>query len=181
MKKLLKMLLFCILAAGMASVTNAAPVGEIDGDVLYKNIEARRIFDEPLANTLGIPIKSRELQYFYDGVEVNCFLHKKPDNSRVEYVDLIKGTDLTLFTINGVTLNKTRAELIAAFGKPIEYYKYPDNRYYYKASEYRASDNTMMLRYHVSNYICNYVIDFWFDQPNGKAATVSLNRNWPVD
>ena len=143
-------------------------VGVIAGDVLYKGIEVSRIFDEQIENTLGTPSDSRGLYRFYDGLEIACLENTDSDGSRTEYVDVILGTNLSLFTINGVSLDKNRTELIAAFGSPIEYYEYPD--YVYRAEE------NLMMRYHVSNFIFDYMIDFWFDHPDNAAYNMNIKR-----
>jgi len=144
-------------------------VGVIAGDVLYKGIEVSRIFDELLENTLGTPSDSRGPYRFYDGLEIACLWNTNSDGSLTEYVDVFSGTNLSLFTINGISLNKNQAELIAAFGNPIEYYEYPDY-------VYRASDEKLMMRYHVSNFIVDYMLDFWFNDTNSKSYSISIKR-----
>jgi len=127
-------------------------VGVIIGDVMYKGIEVSRILDESPENSVGTPLSRRGPNYFYDGLEIYF----------TEYVDNIQFTKLNLFTINGITLDKTRAELIAAFGKPIDYYEYSDY-------VYRDSEDNRMIRYHVSSYIADYMLEFWFENPKDKA------------
>ncbi|MDL2216647.1 hypothetical protein LJB81_02795 [Desulfovibrio sp. OttesenSCG-928-M14] len=161
-----------MLISGNSSVVAAEqiPTGVIDGDVLYKDLEVSRIFDERRENTLGQPSSSRGPVHFYDGLEVSCLTEENSDhNSLTEVVDVIAGTKLSLFTLNGVTLNQSRAELIAAFGKPIGYYKYSDY-------EYRASDDKMMMRYHVTNFIFDYMIDFSFNHPDQEAYIITIKR-----
>ena len=172
MKKRLILLLFCLLTLGMASMAGAATTnlaGVIDGDILYKGIQVSRIFDERLEHTVGAPLNSRGSFRFYDGLELYCSSKRNPDNSFTEYVDIIMGTNLSLFEINGVTLNKTRSELLAVFGKPIEYYKYPDY-------EYRASDDNLLMRYHLSNHIFDYMVDFSFSHPDNKSYIINIKR-----
>ena len=134
-------------------------VGVIAGDVIYKGIEVSRILDERPENTLGTPLNSRGPYYFYDGLEVYF----------TESVGNIQLTNLSLFEINGITLDKNREELIAAFGKPIEYYEYPDY-------VYRDSDDNRMIRYHVSSFIVDYRLDFWFENPEEKAYICGVYR-----
>jgi len=127
------------------------------GEVFYKGIEISRIFDEDLAHTLGGPLSSRGPHYSYDGLDMYY----------IDYVDNIHATNLSLFEIGGVSLDKTRAELVAAFGNPVEYYEYPEYIY-------NASDDTRAIRYHVSTYIRDYVLEFWFEDPDSKAYTIRI-------
>lgn len=136
-----------------------AAVGVITGDVFYKKIEVGRILYEQPENSLGTPLYSDGPYYFYDGLELYF----------TEYVDVISGTNLSLLTIDGVALDKNRAELIAAFGNPIEYYKYPGYLY-------RGSDDDRMIRYHVSSYAGDYMLDFWFEHSEDKAYIISIKR-----
>ena len=134
-------------------------MGEIRFDVFYKGIEVSLILEEQPEATLGTPSDSRGPNYFYDGLELYF----------TDYVSNIWGNDLSLFEIAGVTLDKNRAELIAAFGEPIEYYEYPDY-------VYDASDDNRMMRYHVTSYIIDYMLDFWFDDPDEKAYSIGIMR-----
>ena len=133
--------------------------GIITGDVIYKGIEVSRILDESPENSLGNPLSSRGPNYFYDGLEIYF----------TEYVDNIQFTNLSMFEINGITLDKNQAELIAAFGNPIEFYEYSDY-------VYRDSEDTRMIRYHISSFIADYMLDFWFEQPNDKAYICGVRR-----
>ena len=138
-------------------VAQSAPID----DVLYKGIEVSLILDERLEYTVGTPQDSRGPYYFYDGMEIYYN----------DYVDFIIGTNLSLFEINGLRLDMSQSELIAAFGRPVEYYEYPD--YIYNASDYEGRT----MRYHVSAYIIDYMIDFWFDNPNDASANnISIRR-----
>jgi len=128
-------------------------------DAFYKGIEISRILDENPDYTLGKPVNSRGPYYSYDGLEIYYN----------DYVDVITITNLSLLEIDGVKLDKTRSELIAAFGNPVEYYEYPD--YVYK-----DSDDNRMMRYHVSSYIIDYMLDFWFENPDSKAYSISIKR-----
>jgi hypothetical protein len=127
------------------------------GEVFYKGIEISRILDENPEYTLGKPLSSRGPFYTYDGLEMYY----------TDYVDNVHATNLSLFETGGVALDKTRSELIAAFGAPIESCQYPD--YLYK-----ASDDERAIRYHVSTFIRDYVLEFWFDDPDSKADTIRI-------
>jgi hypothetical protein len=133
--------------------------GVIAGDVIYKGIEVSRILDENPESTLGTPKSSNGPNYFYDGLEIYF----------TENVENIQFTNLSLFEINGVTLDKNRKELIAAFGKPIESYEYSDY-------VYRDSDDNRMIRYHVSSFIADYMLDFWFENTDDKAYICGVRR-----
>jgi len=141
-----------------ATHTDAAQTAYLN-EVFYKGIEISRIFDENLDYTLGKPINSRGPYYSYDGLEIYYN----------DYVDVITITNLSLLEIDGVKLNKTRDELIAAFGNPVEYCEYP-------GYVYKASDDTRMMRYHVSSYIIDYMLDFWFENTDSKAYSISIKR-----
>ena len=133
--------------------------GVITGDVMYKGIELSRILDENPESTLGTPLSTRGQNYFYEGLEIYF----------TENVENIQLTDLSLFEVNGVSLNKNKAELIAAFGKPIQYFEYPDY-------VYRNSDDDRMIRYHVSCFIADYMLDFWFEETEDKAYICGVGR-----
>ena len=133
--------------------------GVIVGDVIYKGVEVSRILDENPESALGTPLSSSGPIYFFDGLEIYF----------TEYVENIQLTNLILFKINGITLDKNRAELIEALGNPIEYYEYPDYIY-------RDSDDDRMIRYHVSSYIADYMLDFWFENPGEKANICGVRR-----
>lgn len=47
---------------------DAGKVGALDSEVMYKDIEIIRIFEEPLEDTLGAPLESQGPYYFYDGL-----------------------------------------------------------------------------------------------------------------
>lgn len=128
-------------------VNETPTTSKIIGTLYYKNYDISLIFENPAVDILGEPLEERGHFLFYDGLEISSFF---------EIVSFIQGTNLSLFELNGVSLDKTRAELIAAFGDPIEYYVY-------SAYVYRASDNYHMIRYHISLNSTIYKLDFWFD------------------
>jgi hypothetical protein len=127
------------------------------GEVFYKGIEISRILDENPEYTLGQPLSSHGPYYTYDGLLVYY----------TDYVDSVHASDLSLFETGGVTLDKTRSELIAAFGNPIESYQYPSYLY-------DASVDERAIRYHVSSFIRDYVLEFWFDDPDSKADNIRI-------
>ena len=145
--------------AAMQNGGSLAADGVIGADILYKGIEVSRILDENPEYTLGTPTKIEGPVYFYDGIELYY----------TSYVSNISGTDLSLFTIDGISLNKTRAELIDALGAPIESYTY-------EGYTYHDSDNSGSIRYHISTFILDYMVDFWFDDTGSAAYSVSIMR-----
>jgi hypothetical protein len=151
------------IEAQLGGVSQAANLD----DVNYKDIPISHLFDEPFARYLGKPSSVRGSYHFYDGIEITAEYNS--DTSSYEMMEQIQGTNLSLFSINGVTLDKTRAELIAAFGKPLEYYKYEDY-------EYKAADSDSMMRYHISSFVYDYMLDIWFDTPDSKASSIIVKR-----
>ena len=102
-----------------------------------KSVSLESVLDEPLRNVVPI--------YSYDGMEIYSLSGY--------YVQVISGTDLSLFTIDGVSLDKSITELINVLGKPIYY------------------EENYMMRYNVSTSI-NYLIEFWFENPDEYANSI---------
>ena len=141
----------------------ANPQGVITGDVFYKGIEVSQLLVEKPENTLGTPLSVRGPHYSYDGLEIYS----------TDGFQQISFMNLSLFEINGVSLDKSREELIAAFGNPIEYYEYPDDGPDYP---YRDSDDERNIRYHVSSNTAYYFLEFWFDHSDAKADNCRVVR-----
>jgi hypothetical protein len=136
-----------------------AQQNEFLSEVSYKGIPVGLILDEQPESTLGASLKSHGPYYTYDGMELYY----------TDYVSNVWGFDLSLFEIDGITLDKTRAELIAVFGSPVEYYEYPD--YVYKAGDPHT------IRYHIFSYIMEgYMIDIWFEAPDEPAYSLGIMR-----
>jgi len=137
------------LTTTFAGDFRASQVGTTPSEAYYKGISISRIFDERRENTLGEAIISNSPYYAYEGMEI----YYMPGR-----VYSIVATDPRLFVVNGVTLDKNRAEIIALLGLPLEYYVYPESPDY----PYSADDDEQEMRYHVSSYIRDYVMEFWF-------------------
>ena len=133
-------------------------VGMIDSEVMYKDIEVSRIYggEEFLINILGEPLSTQGPYYYYDGLTLYVRSGYVSDNETFEYVDAFGGTNLSLFTIDGVTLDKTHAELIAVFGEP-------------------AIDDILggsqMMSYYTTN---GYILGFSFNTLEDKASQMSI-------
>jgi len=137
-------------------------VGVINGDVYYKGIAISTLLliEEHPETILGMPLRSSSEDcgpfLFYEGLEITYDDYMEFSVLQVQF------TDLSLFEIDGVSLDKSQEELIAAFGAPIEYYVY---RFY----EYRNTGSGHSVRYHVTSDIVDYVLEFWFENPEDKA------------
>ena len=102
--------------------------------MLYKDIEISRIFEEPLDDTLGEPLNSYGASYAYDGITVYY----------TGSVSSIYSGTLNLFTIDGITFDKSQEDVVAAFGEPV-------------AANYQGEGR--FLSYHTSS---GYSVIFWF-------------------
>ena len=131
--------------------SSGATQSEYLDDVFYKGIEISLILEEPFESILGNPTDIRGPYFDYDGLEI---IAEGNDDTRTQSIN---GTDLSLFEINGVSLDKNKEELIAAFGSPIERYD-------------------EVMRYHVYSYIVDYVLEFWFVDPDGNAHSIRIIR-----
>jgi len=145
--------------------------GWIVGDMFYKDINIALLFEEPFLDVLGDPLSERGPYFFYDDLEVTA----EWDNTSSSYkmAEQIQSSCLFLFEINEITFDKTRADLISFFGKPI-FYSYPDSQYYNPDDP----DDYHWLGYHISLYSIEYRLEFWFDHPDTNAYSFSLR---PVD
>jgi|GEM_PF-4078174 len=138
-------------ASAPLAVESAAPepepVGVITGKVTYKGIEINRILEEPLENTLGEPLSANGLYYFYDGLEIYYN----------ETVEMLFAVDLSLLEIDGATMDKTQAELIAMLGEPIgEYYPVGGAQ----TVEYRTS-NGYVLSFSFGSGSSAHIVSIW--------------------
>ncbi len=108
------------------------------------------------------PLAVEYVYYFYDGLEIYYIEN---------YDKQVHFFDLSMVTVAGETLAKTRAELIELLGEPIEYYEYAD--YTYDANAADADDRYM--RYHaVGYYDVVYQFDFWFSDEDLSGIPQSL-------
>jgi hypothetical protein len=123
--------------------------GVIIGDVLFNGIAVSRIFLEPFADVLGEPLKDRGTHFTYGDLRIVISWGMTDQ--------IVASTNFNQFEIDGVTLDMTLGEVIAAFGNPLEFYEYPD--YVFRAVDDR------MIRYHVSSPEIKYMLEFWFVHP----------------
>jgi len=137
-------------ASGDAQVA----VGVIFGDVNYKGITISAILEGQPLEILGEPIGSYEDYLFYCGLEIKYY----------EVVGMLSLRDLSMFAIDGISLDKSRKELIAAFGDPIEYYLYPS----FPFLPYQDIGDDSGIRYHVSSETVSYVLQFFLNDPYGE-------------
>lgn len=140
-------------------------VGEIVGDVLYRGMTISSVFSGNPEDVLGAPLSISDYEpwYFYDGLEV----HYDDD-----YVEMLSFIDLSLFELDGNTLDMSREELISILGEPIEYYEYSN----YPGYPYQYSEDEQNIRYHVLNGVVDYYLEFWFDDLTGKAYMCGAYR-----
>ena len=150
--------------------TEDSTVGVITGNMFYKDIEIALLFEKPFAALLGTPLsEQRGHFFFYDGLEILANWNSL--TSLYDMTGAITGTNLALFEIDGITLDKTRAELIATFGDPV-FYLYPDFPYWNP----NDPDDYRWLGYHIWLNGFEYRIEFWFDQPDDIAHNFLLRR-----
>jgi len=144
------------------------PTGVITGTLYYMDIEVALLFEYPFRDIdiLGEPSDGRdEFYFFHDGLVVEarggdwCYILR-----RFELVTQIHGDDLSLFNIDGISLEKTRDELIEIFGTPSD----PPPSFAHR--EYR------LLRYYILLRELEYRLDFWFDYPDSVSRLFSLRR-----
>jgi len=119
--------------------------GIIVGDILYNNIPISQLFTEPFIDLLGAPIDEREAFFFYEGLEIMGDRGDLVGYDNMAIQLWAFEPNLGLFTLNGVSLDMARAELITAFGVP-----------------YEASQNYLLI-YHVSSPTIEYVLVFQFE------------------
>ena len=125
--------------------------GIIVGNMFYKDIEVASIFEKPLREVLGEPIRESEPYLYYDDF---CFVGERWNPLIQSYDNTIfflsVDHSVSLFTINGVTLNKTRNELIEIFGDPVP----PEETYF--------SDSVHQLFYYITLNDVVYGLGFSF-------------------
>jgi len=120
-------------------------VGLIIGDVLYNDIPISQLFTEPFLDVLGEPIGQRDAFYFYEVLEVmgdhgDIFGY---DNMAIGIN--VRKPDLGLLTLNGISLDMTRAELIATLGATI------------------LEHDQSLIMYRVSSGTIEYMLGFRFE------------------
>ena len=153
---------------GSGSGDELAAAGVITGDVLYKDIAISRLFVEPFVDVLGSPLSEREAFYSYDDGLIIIGDRGDLIGSFNMAIQLTASeSNLNLFEINGVTLDKTWAELIATLGNPVEYYENTNLAYH-------TSDNSL-ISYRVLSPKIDYILALRFDNPDDKTAISSIS------
>ena len=141
-------------------------VGVIYGDVYYKDIAISSLLGkspEDVEAILGSPNPDENecgFVFFYDDMQVFFYPYSSDGDSDNDWyvgnIYLVNWTqNMRLFELNGVTLYKSREDLISEFGNPVEYFEYSNHVYH---SENR--DDT--IRYHICSTSVDYTLDFWF-------------------
>jgi len=132
----------------------SAEAGVIVGDVHFHDIPISQLFTEPFLDVLDEPIYQHGAFFSYKGLEI---MGDRGDLIGYDHIAIQFNAFepyLNLFELNGVSLDRTRAELIRAFGVP-----HPE------------SDNFALI-YHVSGSTIAYELRFWFGEP-GNDVPVS--------
>ena len=148
-----------------AHVIDIPQVRMIIGEVFYNGIAINQLLVERPEAIECILGSSRPTDpdicgqtYYYDDMQITY-------SSSIEKVFMM---NLRMFEINGVTLDKSREELISLFGEPIEFFEYPSYPGY-PDHQYRDSDDDRNMRYNASGSGVDYVLEFWFDHPGDEA------------
>jgi len=164
MKKLAIFILVALLVVGCSSGDTTA-TNEIDGALFYNGVDISLIFEEPFVDILGEPVSGQIPFFVYDGFEFVAWYNSHTSSFDIE---VFRGTDLSMFEINGVSLNMDKEELIAAFGDPIED---TTRGYAYQRMGYHLLMNDILFE-----------LDFWFDDTSDKAQSFTIRRcalsNW---
>jgi hypothetical protein len=159
-----------LISPDPSSTTNADAVGLIAGDMYYKDMEVSLLFEKPFAEILGEPLEhSYGPYYFYDDLEISSTWNEVTQKN--DMAASLFCTNLSVFKINGIALDMTRSDLIAAFGNPI-YYLYPDYKYYNPDDP----DDYRWLGYHIELNLNMYRLEFWFDDPDKTTYGLSIRK-----
>ena len=144
-----------VLTVSYGAGSAIMPGGAIRDEVYFNGIPISHILESHPEYTLGAPVRTDGPNQFYDGIDLYF------DGT---YVHSVHSEEPGLFEVYEITLDRTRTQLIAALGDPLEYYQYPESPDY----PYRASDDDRRMRYHVSTYVIDYILDFWFSGDDGE-------------
>ena len=127
--------------------------GDIIPDVIhYRGTPITNLFTDEFMDILGPPDDISEPYHFYDGVEILL------DGN---VVNQLNGTDLSLFTIAGATLDRNWPGLISVLGEPMDTVEEPEN------------DNFLLI-YEIGDVHPNYQITFFMDNQNDDAYIMSI-------
>jgi len=103
-------------------------------------------------------MNSRGPYHFYDGLEIV----ESGDSGRAEQV---LGTNLGLFSMNGVTFDRNWAGLVSFLGEPTEYQQIPESNYY-------------VMWFDLENYLPDYMMEFWFSHPDDPPYNMAVRVKW---
>ena len=165
----MKILFVIALMVHLTLSVTPQPTGIITGNMFYKDIEVAELFEKPFVDVLGDPLSERGHFFLYDDLEIVAEWNNL--SSSYEMAQSVHISNLSVFSINGITLDKTRAELLAIFGEHI-FYSYPDFKYYNRddPNDYR------WLGYHISLNDVTHRLDFYFNHADYNAHSLSIRR-----
>ena len=148
----------------VSQTPTSTEAGIIWGDVFYRDIPISRLFLEPFIDVLGEPISQQGAFFHFEGLSIVGLLSSAADEEEwAEYDNVAIQLDalaphLGLFTLNGVSLDMTRAEVIATFGDP-----------YHDILEHSHS-----LTYSVSSSTIEYMLAFRFESSDADAPMLGI-------
>jgi len=134
-------------------------VGVIIGDIFYNDIPISQLFTEPFIDVLGSPIDEREAFFFYEGLEIMGDRGDLVGYDNMAIQLWAFEPNLSLFALDRVSLDMTRAELIAAFGAP-----YVD-----------VVDHDHSLTYRISSLTIEYMVTFQFEDSSNDIPVSSIS------
>lgn len=151
------------------SISPNEAIGPAPGEILYNG--------EPIAHLLGRKLEELDKVFgaptggtpvdgslFFGGTEY-CSYDNIYFTSEQGYIDLISG-DASHMTVNGTTLDKDRAGIIALFGEPVLEEDVP-------GFEDEGIADCHVMQYNLYNM---YVISIEMPDVNSKATSVSISR-----
>lgn len=160
MKKILSVLLITLLLAVSLAACSETPAegGVIVGDVLYLQHEISQLLLEPFIDALGSPLDEQGAFFFYEGLEImSGWDYGEEPHQGVAILLVGFHPGLHLFELNGLPLNMSRSEVLAAFGEPLEY----------------AEDGS--LTYHVLSPAVDYMLTFRFENLHDNTVLTSFS------
>ena len=141
----------------------SAEAGVTIGDILFNDIPISQLFTEPFIGVLGDPIYQHGAFFSYEGLEImgdrgDLVGH---DNMAIHFH--VFAPYLGLFELNGVSLDMTRAELIAAFGA------HPYHGFTYEPT------------FQISSPTIDYLVSFRFEHLSDDTPVSSISMFRPHD
>jgi len=137
--------------------------GIITGDVLFNDeIAISRLFIEPVFDVLGQPWGEHDNFFFFDG-GLSITIPWGYVASQIN----VGASDLNRLSINGITFDMNRADLIAAFGNPVEYYKNSD-------VAYSTYGDARAISYELLSNYTNHSVVFRLENANDRTEVTSV-------